>query len=162
MAALTPSQTIGPFFAEAFKWAVEMTAPPPSGAVRVSGRVLDREGNGVSDAVLEVWQPHWAAGQALKGWQRVATDADGRFAFAMPKPEDGQVHANVTVFARGLLREVFTRVYLHPADDVATLDLPAGVPPARRATLAGRRTGSDAYAWDVRLQGEGETVFFEI
>ena len=92
----------------------------------------------------------------------MATDDEGRFAFAMPRPEKGQVHANVTVFARGLLREVFTRVYLHPADDVAALDLPAGVPQTRRATLVGKRTGPDAYAWDVRLQGEGETVFFEI
>jgi protocatechuate 3,4-dioxygenase alpha subunit len=80
----------------------------------------------------------------------------------MPKPESGQVHANVTVFARGLLREVFTRVYLHPSDDTSALDLPSGVPPARGATLAGNRAGPDAYAWDVRLQGEGETVFFEI
>jgi protocatechuate 3,4-dioxygenase, alpha subunit len=57
---------------------------------------------------------------------------------------------------------VFTRVYLHPADDVAALNLPPGVPAARRATLAAKRTAADAYAWDVRLQGEAETVFFEI
>jgi protocatechuate 3,4-dioxygenase alpha subunit len=161
MAALTPSQTIGPFFAEAFKWAIELTTPPPGG-VRVNGRVFDRDGQGVPDAVLEIWQPDWPALQAVAGWQRVATDENGRFAFAMPKPETGQVHASVTVFARGLLREVFTRVYLHPADDAAALDLPPGVPPARRATLAGKRTTADAYAWDVRLQGEDETVFFEI
>jgi protocatechuate 3,4-dioxygenase alpha subunit len=130
--------------------------------VQVSGRVLDRDGKGVSDALIEIWQPDWHAQQALAGWQRVATDDEGRFAFAMPKPEKSQVHANVTVFARGLLREVFTRVYLHPADDVAALDLPAGVPQARRATLVGKRAGADAFSWDVRLQGEGETVFFEI
>ena len=161
MPALTPSQTIGPFFLEGFRWALELAAPPSAG-VRVSGRVLDRDGTGVSDALLEIWQPDWRTQQALAGWQRVATDDAGRFAFAMPRPEKGQVHANVTVFARGLLREVFTRVYLHPADDSAALDLPAGVPQARRATLVGRRTGPDAYSWDVRLQGEGETVFFEI
>jgi protocatechuate 3,4-dioxygenase alpha subunit len=160
MPALTPSQTIGPFFAEAFKWAIENSAF--QGGVRVSGRVLDRDGNGVSDAVLEIWQPGWAAQQPLGGFQRVATDDEGRFAFAMPNPQKGPAHANVTVFARGLLNGLFTRVYLHPADDTAAVDLPPDVPPARRATLVGKRTGPDAYAWDVRLQGEGETVFFEI
>jgi protocatechuate 3,4-dioxygenase, alpha subunit len=161
MPGLTPSQTIGPFFAEAFKWAIEMTAPPPGG-VRVSGRVVDRDGNAVSDALIEIWQPSWAAQQVLAGWQRVATDAQGRFAFAMPAPDNGQVHVNVTIFARGLLRELFTRVYLHPSDDVAALDLPASVTAARRGTLAGKRTGESTYEWNVHLQGDGETVFFEI
>jgi protocatechuate 3,4-dioxygenase alpha subunit len=160
MPALTPSQTIGPFFAEAFRWAIEMSTL--QGGVRVSGRVLDRDGVGVSDAVLEIWQPDWAAQQPLGGLQRVATDDEGRFTFAMPKPDKGQVHANVTVFARGLLNGLFTRIYLHPAGDPAAVDLSSGVPPARRATLIAKRTGPEAYAWDVRLQGEGETVFFEI
>ena len=143
MPALTPSQTIGPFFLEGFRWALELAAPPAAG-VRVSGRVLDRDGKGVSDALIEIWQPDWPAQQALAGWQRVATDDEGRFAFAMPKPENGQVHANVTVFARGLLREVFTRVYLHPADDVARAGparrCAAGAPRhARRQAHRGRR-----------------------
>ena len=158
---LTPSQTVGPFFAEAFKWAVEMRAPPPGG-VRISGRVLDRDGKGVSDALLEIWQPDWAGQQPLAGWQRVATNDEGRFVFAMPRPDKAQVHANVTVFARGLLNGLFTRVYLHPTDDAVAVDLPAGVPQARRTTLVGKRSGNDVYTWDVRLQGEGETVFFEI
>ena len=80
----------------------------------------------------------------------------------MRKPEAGQIYANVTVFARGLLRELYTRCYLHPGDDVAALELPDGVPKARRSTLVGKRTGPDSYGWDVRLQGDGETVFFEI
>ena len=79
----------------------------------------------------------------------------------MPKPEKGQVHANVTVFARGLLREVFTRIYLHPA----TTSPRSTFPPACRRR-AGPRSPASAparrYDWDVRLQGEGETVFFEI
>ena len=161
MPALTPSQTIGPFFAEAFKWAIEMSAPPPGG-VRVSGRVLDRDGNGVSDALIEIWQPSWRTQQPLPGWQRVATDAQGRFSFAMPAPANGPVHANVTLFARGLLRELFTRVYLHPNDDVKAVELPASVPPARRPTLVGKRSGENTYEWNICLQGEGETVFFEI
>jgi protocatechuate 3,4-dioxygenase alpha subunit len=161
MPSLTPSQTIGPFFLEGFRWALELAAPPAAG-VRVSGRVLDRDGKGVSDALIEIWQPDWHAQQVPGGWQRVATDDDGCFAFAMPKPETGHVRANVTVFARGLLREVYTRCYLHPRDDIAALDLPEGVPHARRSTLVGKRAGPDAYSWDVRLQGDGETVFFEI
>jgi protocatechuate 3,4-dioxygenase, alpha subunit len=161
MPSLTPSQTIGPFFLEGFRWALELAAPPAAG-VRVNGNALDRDGKGVSDALIEIWQPDWPAQQGLAGWQRVATDGEGRFAFAMPRPEKAQVYANVTVFARGLLREVYTRCYLHPGDDVAALDLPAGVPQARRATLVGTRTEPDAYTWDVRLQGEGETVFFDI
>ena len=76
MPALTPSQTIGPFFLEGFKWALELAAPPAAG-VRVSGRVLDRDGKGVSDALIEIWQPDWRTQQALAGWQRVATDDDG-------------------------------------------------------------------------------------
>jgi protocatechuate 3,4-dioxygenase alpha subunit len=160
MPQLTPSQTIGPFFIEGLKWAVELTAAP-KGGVRVSGRVLDRDGKGVSDALLEIWQPDWNPQQPLAGLQRVATDDDGRFSFFMPQPAAGQVHASVTVFARGLLCGLYTRVYLHPKDDLAALSLPAGVPPDRRETLMGRRAG-EGYEWNVRLQGAGETVFFEI
>jgi protocatechuate 3,4-dioxygenase alpha subunit len=156
----TPSQTIGPFFIEALKWAVELAVTPGDG-VRVSGRVLDRNGQGVSDALLEIWQPDWPGGQPLAGLQRVATDDEGRFGFFMPKARAGQVHANVTVFARGLLCGLFTRVYLHPTEDAAGLDLPAGVPAERRATLLARRA-DDGYRWDIRLQGEAETVFFEV
>jgi protocatechuate 3,4-dioxygenase alpha subunit len=156
----TPSQTIGPFFIEALKWAVELAVTPSDG-VRVSGRVLDRDGQGVSDALLEIWQPDWPGGQPLAGLQRVATDDQGRFGFFMPKARAGQVHANVTVFARGLLCGLFTRVYLHPSEDAAALELPAGVPAERRATLLARRA-DDGYRWDIRLQGEAETVFFEV
>jgi protocatechuate 3,4-dioxygenase alpha subunit len=159
MPALTPSQTIGPFFHEALRWAIQPADAPPDG-VRVTGQVLDRDAKGVSDALLEIWQPGWRT--PLGGLQRVATDDEGRFAFVMPKPQSGQVHANVTVFARGLLRGLFTRVYLHPADDVSAAALPEGVPDERRASLVARRTDASSYRWDVRLQGEGETVFFEI
>jgi protocatechuate 3,4-dioxygenase alpha subunit len=160
MSQPTPSQTIGPFFIEGLKWAIELAVTPSDG-VRVHGRVLDRDGMGVSDALLEIWQPGWAGGQPLAGLQRVATDDEGRFAFFMPRPTAGQVHASVTVFARGLLCGVFTRVYLEPQDDLAALAVPGGVPDERRATLMGRRAG-DGYQWDIRLQGDRETVFFEV
>ena len=154
MPDLTPSQTIGPFFHDALRWAV---AEVPAG-VRVAGRVLDRDGKGINDALLEIWQPQWSAAPL----QRVYTDDNGAFAFAMPPPSGAASCANVTVFARGLLRELFTRVYLHPTDDASGLPLPEGVPTERRATLLARRHADGSCRWDVRLQGPGETVFFAI
>jgi len=154
MANLTPSQTIGPFFHDALRWAI---ADARAG-VRVTGRVLDRDGKGINDALLEVWQPGWAA----VPFQRVYTDENGAFAFAMPQPSGAASCANVTVFARGLLRELFTRVYLHPSNDAAALPLPDSVSQERRATLLARRQSDGTCRWDVRLQGPGETVFFEI
>jgi protocatechuate 3,4-dioxygenase alpha subunit len=74
------------------------------------------------------------------------------------------VHANVTLFARGLLRGVYTRVYLQAGDDLAALVLPDAVPAGRRATLMARRRAADPaeYEWDVRLSGANETVFFDL
>jgi protocatechuate 3,4-dioxygenase alpha subunit len=157
MAKLTPSQTIGPYFHEGMQWAVAPAATA-AGAVNVAGRVLDRDGKPVGDAVLEVWQPGWSAAP----FQRVYTSDAGAFAFAMPQPVAGQQHANVTVFARGLTNGLFTRVYLHAADDPAKVQLPPGVPRERAGTLIARRDAKGTYQWDVRLQGEGETVFFEL
>ena len=157
MPGLTPSQTIGPFFHDGLGWALA-GAGTQSSAIRVTGRVLDRDGKGVNDALLEVWQPGWDAA----AFQRVYSGDAGEFTFAMPQPGSGQVHASVTVFARGLLCGLFTRVYLHASDDPSALDLPGGVPQARRATLLARRQGDGTWRWDLRLQGEGETVFFEL
>jgi protocatechuate 3,4-dioxygenase alpha subunit len=88
MPALTPSQTIGPFFHEGLKWAVQLSAGAPQGAAaRVTGRMLDVDGNGVSDGLLEVWLPGWAASrESLPGFQRVLTGEDGRFGFYLPQP----------------------------------------------------------------------------
>lgn len=162
MERLTPSQTIGPFFHEGLRWAMTTHAPPP-GAVVVAGYVLDGDAKPVSDAVLEVWQPDFSVnGAQLPGLQRVPTDDSGRFAFVVPAPRAGPVHAEVTLFARGLLQGLFTRVYLHPADDPTALGLPASVPAHRRATLMATREGEGRYAWDICLQGERETVFFQL
>jgi protocatechuate 3,4-dioxygenase alpha subunit len=162
--ALTPSQTIGPFFHEGMRWATTSAAALPAGSVVVAGRVLDRDAAPVSDAVLEVWQPGVEAGGPLQGLQRVVTDDTGRFAFLMPAPGSGQVHAHVSVFARGLLRGLFTRVYLRRDGDASALALPAAVPAERRATLVARPGAADAgpWEWDVRLSGTGETVFFDL
>ena len=162
MARLTPAQTIGPFFHEGLKWAIDASqAAVVPDSVRVHGRVLDRDGKGVSDALLEIWRPGLRVG-SIEGLQRLATDDGGGFSFLLPQPAQGQVHANVTVFARGLLRGLFTRVYVHASDDVATVSLPASVPAARRATLVARRSADGQYRWDVCLAGANETVFFDL
>lgn len=169
MPALTPFQTIGPFFIEGLKWAIDpVDRPLASGTVRVTGRVLDVDGRAVSDALLEVWQPSApapaSAGQQFVAFQRVATDDDGRFSFRVPEPLATQVAANVTVFSRGLQRHLFTRVHLGPSGDAARASVPPNVPPERRATLIASRSASDAstFEWDIRLRGEAETVFFEL
>jgi protocatechuate 3,4-dioxygenase alpha subunit len=169
MSELTPSQTIGPFFREALRWAADET-PRDFGVpvVRVTGVVLDGQGDPVPDAVLEIWQPSLARraypGQRLPGFQRADTVEGGRFAFFVERPATQAVWANVTVFTRGLLRELFTRVYIGPEDDPARIALPPGVPQSRAHTLVARRSAVHAgtFEWDVRLRGEGETVFFSI
>lgn len=169
MAGLTPSQTVGPFFIEGLKWAIDSPDRPLApGTVRVAGRVLDVDGKAVSDALLEIWQPSApataSAGQQRAGFQRVATDDDGRFSFRVPAPGSTQVEANVTVFSRGLQRHLFTRVHVGPDGDAARATIPSNVPHDRRATLIAIRSTSDpdTFQWDVRLRGPGETVFFEL
>ena len=157
MTKLTPSQTIGPFFHEGMQWSVTSAAAGPA-VVTVAGRMLARDGAPVDDAVLEIWQPGFGTGQ----FQRRYTGDGGVFDFTMPQPRDGQLYANVTLFTRGLNNGLFTRVYLHAADDPAKVQLPPGVPRERAATLIARRDARGVYRWDIRLQGEGETVFFEL
>lgn len=160
MAKLTPSQTIGPFYFEALRWGIQATDRPATGrTVIVSGRVLDVDGAPVDDALLEIWQPGFGADAAcLPGLQRISTDDAGCFSFRMPG-EDAIHFANVTIFARGLLRGLFTRVYLGSTDHV-----PAAVPADRRGTLVARPdpSASGRYRWDIRLRGDGETVFFDL
>ncbi|MGH9314078.1 MAG: protocatechuate 3,4-dioxygenase subunit alpha, partial [Vicinamibacterales bacterium] len=109
-APVTPSQTIGPFFHEGLDWAVARRAAHKNDEWRVGGMVADANGDGVPDAMLEVWQP---AGV----FQRVYTDRAGRFAFRVRRETNDPAIAHVTVFARGLLHELRTRVYVG-----ATLD----------------------------------------
>ena len=151
---LTPSQTIGPFFANGLRWAVDATTrAPTANEVIVDGRLLDADGNPVGDGLLEVWQPA-ATSSAMDGWQRVPTDPDGQFRFRLARDAG---HASVVVFARGLLKAAHTRVHL------VTDHVPAAVPVARAHTLVAQATADPArFAWDVRLGGPHETVFFEI
>jgi protocatechuate 3,4-dioxygenase alpha subunit len=90
----TPSQTVGPFFTLGL-----LDHPCPDGPIRLDGRVLDGAGDGVPDALVEVWSP-------AAGWGRCGTDRDGRYSFALCETP----HVDVQVFARGLLKQVHTRV----------------------------------------------------
>ncbi|HZO96697.1 MAG TPA: carboxypeptidase regulatory-like domain-containing protein [Gaiellaceae bacterium] len=103
----TPSQTVGPFFALGLR-----DRPCPEGPVRLEGRVLDGAGEGVPDALVEVWSPQ-------AGWGRCGTDAEGRYAFSVRET----AHLDVQVFARGLLKQVRTRVVFEPGETAKTFDV---------------------------------------
>lgn len=159
MSEPTPSQTVGPFFGFAlpFESDAEAVAPGSPGAQRIEGQVLDGAGEPVPDAMIEAW----ADGQ----FARCRTDSEGAFHLTVRKPgaERGNAPAlNVSVFARGLLRHLVTRIYF-PDETGANLSDPVlqVVDPARRRTLIALDTGA-ALRFDVNLQGDDETVFFEI
>lgn len=145
MASLTPSQTIGPFFHGGGSWLVKANYSLPTW-VDVAGKVTDEDGKGLSDAMLE-----FSFDGVSEGFQRCFTNETGEFRFHAPP----QGCAHVTVFARGLLKHLFTRVYLNAAA------VPECVPPARRGTLIAQREGAN-YRWNIRLRGENETVFFDL
>ncbi|HEU4424782.1 MAG TPA: protocatechuate 3,4-dioxygenase subunit alpha [Pilimelia sp.] len=187
----TPSQTVGPFFGVpgALPWADGPYAVPAGtpGAVRIGGRVLDGEGQPVPDALIETWQadpdgrldhpddprPRGRGSEAalFRGFGRCATDADGRYWILTTKPgalptPDGRVeapHIDVSVFARGLLHRLVTRIYF-PDETAANAPDPvlSGIPdPDARATLIARPE-ADALRFDIHLQGPDETVFFAV
>ena len=145
----TPSQTVGPFFAFALcdRPANELVSPDDPGADHLSGQVLDGADEPVDDALVEVWHPD-------AGFGRCGTDADGRFSFVVPRAVG---HLEVMVFARGLLKQVITRVYLAEGPD----EVLEAVPPERRETLLARPIDG-GLRFDVRLQGERETAFFAL
>ena len=137
----TPSQTVGPFFN------IGMPGEPAGdGPLRIAGTVLDGEGAPVPDALIETWQP------ASRIFHRVETDAGGRYELATEESDDDFIL--VAVFARGLLKHLVTRIYFE-------LDhVPADFP--RRDTLVARPGNEGVWTFDIRLQGEGETVFFDV
>ena len=148
--APTPGQTVGPFFSFALarEGYADLVSPEHPDAVTLHGRVLDGAGEPVPDALVEL-----TCGSEGAGWGRAATDDDGRYAFTTLRPV-GSFFA-VTVFARGLLDRLFTRAYLPDAADAAFL---LEVDEARRPTLVAT-ADERGYAFDIRLQGDGETVF---
>ena len=152
----TPSQTVGPFFGYALPFADGHAAASSREALRIEGQLLDGAGEPVPDGLVEIWR-----GQQFA---RCRTDTEGAFHFTVVKPPAGveAPHLDVTIFARGLLRHLATRMYF-PDEETANasdriLNL---VDPARRDTLIAHSEGQ-VLRFDIRLQGESETVFFAL
>ena len=187
----TPSQTVGPYFAYGLtptQYGYNFTGiAQPSMVdeqtegqrIRILGQVLDGQGAPISDAMLEVWQadaqgryPDPSRESGFKGFGRVGTGTDpqNRFWFDTIKPgatQDGQApHLNVMVFMRGLLSHVYTRIYFSD-EDASNAEDPVlnSVDEARRDTLIAQRTqtpGGTVYRFDIHMQGDKETVFFDV
>jgi protocatechuate 3,4-dioxygenase, alpha subunit len=179
---LTPSQTVGPYFAIGMTWEDGAFVVPEGteGAFRVHGRVLDGDGEPIPDAVIESWQADPdgrynhpedpRGGTGFRGFARAPTNTEGEFAFLTLKPgpvpgPNGATqapHLALSVFARGLLNRVVTRAYFADQPELNAADpVLQSVPEERRATLLAQ-PAEDGYRFDVHLQGEGETVFFAI
>jgi protocatechuate 3,4-dioxygenase alpha subunit len=167
----TPSQTVGPFFQFGLLTKPELVPADAAGAIRIAGRVLDGAGDPVPDGLVEIWQAG-ADGlhEGSAGWGRCQTGGDGSFAFTTVKPgavpaSDGTPqapHLAVLCFARGLLKPVLTRMYFSDEAEANGADpvLDALRDDDERATLVATLTGSATYRFDIRLQGDGQTVFF--
>jgi len=171
----TPSQTIGPFFGMALPWPAGAALVPEgtAGAIRVRGRLLDGRGDPIVDGLLEIAQADSEGrfGHGFRGFGRCPTDREGTYSFVTLKPGPTQdrggkwhaPHIAVGVFARGLLKRVCTRIYF-PEEAAANASDPvllAIADDAARSTLVASRDDG-GYRFDIRLQGDDETVFFDL
>ncbi len=183
----TSSQTVGPFFhfglAENASLGTIADAGTKGARIRLRVRVFDGDGMAVPDALIELWQAD-ADGQyvrptdpaavsappAFSGFGRLPTAADGTCLFdtIVPGRVAGQggvaqaPHINVCFFARGLLRQIYTRIYFQGSDGLDEDPLLASVPVERRETLLAQPDGTSEWLFEIRLQGERETVFFDL
>jgi protocatechuate 3,4-dioxygenase alpha subunit len=204
MSEITPSQTVGPFFAYglapkgrcqwdpnghyAWKETVgdNLITPDATGQkIRIEGRVTDGDGKEINDAMIEIWQADSQGRYAhargneprpnakFTGFGRSATDKNGVFSFDTVKPgvvagpngNPQAPHIVVCIFSRGMLRQVYTRLYFsdesaNGGDQILNL-----VPEDRRGTLIAHKQPGDGvplYRFDIRVQGDNETVFFDI
>ncbi|WP_246522701.1 protocatechuate 3,4-dioxygenase subunit alpha [Neoroseomonas eburnea] len=175
----TASQTAGPYWhmIDFPEWADLLRADGPNAGaagerIVLAGRITDGTGAAVSDAMVELWQadPEGRYDAGFHGFGRCATDLQGGFRFttlkpgAVPGPGNSTQapHIVISIFARGLMRALVTRAYF--AGDVLLAQDPilALVPEARRDTLIARPAGNGEWRLDIRLQGEGETVFLDV
>jgi len=201
---ITPSQTVGPFFAYGLapkgraKWdpngtyswketvGDNLVTPDATGErIHIEGRITDGDGMPINDAMIEIWQADSQGRYAspadtrarpntkFKGFGRSATDKDGVFGFDTIKPgavpgPNGKMqapHIVFCIFSRGMLRQIYTRLYFedeaaNSSDQILNL-----VPADRRKTLVAHKQGGkgqSTYRFDIRVQGKDETVFFEI
>lgn len=171
---VTPSQTVGPYLHLGFRqsYGNELVAPGSEGAVRISGLLLDGAGKPVADGLVEIWQ----AGsdgryEGFAGFGRSETVDGGRFSFVTVKP--GAVswpgggmqapHLEIGVLARGLLKRAVTRMYFPDETQANRADpVLSAVDPERRDTLVADAEPDGSLRFDIRLQGELETVFFAL
>ena len=194
---ITPSQTVGPFFAMRLPWPDGPFVVPADtpGAITIVGRLYDGAGNVIPDGLVETWQadpagrfahpddprgPSAAGYAAFRGFGRCPTAPDGSYRIVtlkpgpLPAPDAGPgateaPHLDVTVFARGLLDRLVTRLYFpeEVAANAADPVLASISDAARRDTLIARAEPAEpaepaVLRFDIRLQGDGETVFFDV
>ncbi|MEV7979289.1 protocatechuate 3,4-dioxygenase subunit alpha [Streptomyces sp. NPDC086519] len=184
----TPSHTVGPFYGYAlpFRGGEDIAPLGHPDTITVHGYVLDGAGDPLPDALVELWGPDPAGhvatadgsirrdpasgdylgrnGVEFTGWGRIQTDTDGHWYARTLRPgaRGGSApHLSVCVFARGLLVHLFTRIYLPGDDAVLAADPLLTRVGERRDTLIAADEGRGTYRFDIRLQGEGETVFLE-
>lgn len=183
----TASQTAGPFFhlgcTERSSVGTLATPDTPGERIKLTCCVLDGDGTPVNDAMIEIWQANAqgkynhpedsqpkAADPAFRGFGRLATDENGACTFATIVPgrvpaNDGTLqaaHINVSVFARGILKRLATRIYFADDPAVSGDSVLALVPDERRATLLAKQAGAGEWVFEIHLCGEKETVFFDV
>lgn len=184
---LTPSQTIGPFFHDALldEDRSELVSPDDPRAIRIEGVVYDGAGEVVPDAMVEIWQANQAGryndpeddrqdlplDEDFSGFGRSGTADGGKFSFVTLKPgpvpgPEGTTqapHVMVSVFARGLLKRVVTRLYFPDEEEANAADPILGSieDPDLRSTLISRAEDG-GYRFDIHLQGERQTAFFDV
>lgn len=182
----SPSQTVGPYLHIGLdtepRHGVMVGPNTPGERIRVRVRVLDGAGEPLPDALIELWQADASGrfvevadhsnpdpGEAFRGWGRRPTGKDGWCEFDTIRPgvttsTDGREqasHINVCLFARGMLRHIFTRIYFAGDPMLAADPVLALVPAPRRETLVAEQVDG-AWEMTIRLQGKGETVFFDL
>lgn len=189
MSSQTPSQTVGPFFHFGLIFGGEniLTTEDTIGSrIRIKGQVTDGGGTLVPDAMIEIWQAdakgyfnhpedpnHNQADKHFRGFGRSDTDSNGMFSFKTIKPgavrwnefQDQAPHISVRVFARGMLTHAYTRLYFSDEEEANKTDPVLNlVDGKRRPTLVALQQESEdlpTYRFDIALQGERETVFFD-
>jgi protocatechuate 3,4-dioxygenase, alpha subunit len=185
---LTPSQTVGPYFSMRLPWPEGPFVVPAGtpGAITIIGRLFDGAGNVIPDGLIETWQadpdgrfahpddprgPVAAGYQAFRGFGRAQTEMDGSFRIVTLKPGplpfgDGRTeapHIDVSVFARGMLDRSVTRIYFpDEADRNAADPVLESVPAGRRSTLIAAPVSERLLRFDIYMQGDRETVFFDM
>jgi len=185
---ISPSQTIGPFFSfgltpeKGATFSKDLADRSAAGErIRIQGRLTDGDGAPIADAVIEIWQadaegryahprdPRGGSNSSFTGFGRTAVDTAGEYAFTTikpgPVPGPGGVnqapHISISIFARGFLNRLHTRLYF--ADEAANASDPvlALLPDFARETVIAVREADGVYRFDIRVQGDHETAFFE-